>query len=65
MKMIRILELSWLIIAIAGVSFGTFKAVTAGMSEAFFIYGITLIAAVFYFMRRKQRISMEKHNPVK
>lgn len=62
MKMIRILELSWLVIAIAGVSFGAYKATTAGINEALFIFGITLIAFVFYFMRRKQRISMEKHN---
>jgi hypothetical protein len=61
MKMLRILEMSWLIIAILGVIFGIYKCLTSGINEALFIFGISLIAVIFFVMRRKQRIGMEKH----
>ncbi len=60
MKILRILELSWLLIAIAGLVAGTYKWFSEGLSQAVFIYGISVIAFVFFIIRRKQRISMEK-----
>lgn len=63
MRILKILETSWLIIAILGFLFGTYKWITETLNHAVFIYGITAIAALMYFMRRKQRISMEKQNP--
>jgi hypothetical protein len=62
MKIIRILELSWLIIAIAGVVFGTFKFYTEGWDEAIYFYIFTLVAGIFYYIRRRQRIKMEQDN---
>ena len=62
MKMLRILEVSWLIIAILSVVFGTYKCISSGINEAVFIYGIGTVATVFYIIRRKQRNSAEKHN---
>ena len=63
--MLKILETSWLVIAILGFLFGTFKWITESLNHAIFIYGITAIAALMYFMRRKQRMSMEKQNSTK
>lgn len=62
MKILRILELSWLFIAIAGVVAGTYKWLTEGLNQAVFIYGISVIATVFFIIRRKQRMSMEKQD---
>ncbi len=62
MRILKILETSWMVIAIIGFLFGTFKWVTESFNHAIFIYGITLIAALMYYMRRKQRISMEKQS---
>lgn len=60
MQMLRILEISWLIIAILSVAMGTYKCITHGFDEAIFIFLISVVAVAFYFVRRKQRISMEK-----
>jgi hypothetical protein len=62
MKIIRILELSWLIIAISGVVFGTFKFYSEGWDEAIYFYIFTLVAGIFYYIRRRQRIKMEQDN---
>jgi len=62
MKILRILELSWLFIAIAGVVAGTYKWIAEGLNQAVFIYGISVIATMFFIIRRKQRMSMEKQD---
>lgn len=62
MKIIRILELAWLIIAIAGVVFGSYKFAREGWDEAVYFYIFTIVAAIFYYIRRRQRIKMEKEN---
>jgi hypothetical protein len=62
MKMLKILEVSWMIIALAAFGIATWKWVTEGFNQAIFIYGIAVIASVFCFIRRKQRLSMEKQN---
>lgn len=60
--MLRILEIAWLIFAILGASFGFYKLTTEGVSESLFVFFFTLIAFVFYLVRRKQRIAMDKEN---
>ncbi|HET6243464.1 MAG: hypothetical protein H0V01_07955 [Bacteroidetes bacterium] len=62
MKIIRILELAWLIIAIAGAVLGIYKFANEGLSEAIYFFIFTFVAAVFYYIRRKQRIRMEQEN---
>ncbi|MDQ3192955.1 MAG: hypothetical protein M3Q58_15310 [Bacteroidota bacterium] len=62
MKIIRILELAWLVIAIAGAVLGTYKFSTEGWDEAVYFYIFTIVAAVFYYIRRRQRIKMGQDN---
>lgn len=62
MNTLRILEVSWLVITVLGFLFGVYKWATASLGEAVFIFIIAAIAAVFYTIRRKQRIAFEKRN---
>jgi hypothetical protein len=59
--MLRILEISWLVITILGFLFGVYKWATASLGEAVFIFIISAIAAIFYTIRRRQRIAFDKH----
>ncbi len=60
MNTLRILEISWLIFGIAGIGLCLYNTATSGIEAAIWPFLFTLIAAVFYFVRRKQRISFEK-----
>ena len=62
MKILRILEISWLIIAIGSLCAGVYKLISEGFNQAVFIFAISIIAFVFFMIRRKQRIAMEKQN---
>jgi hypothetical protein len=62
MRIIRILEIAWLVIAIGGIIIGTFMFYTKGWDEAVFFYIFTLVAAIFYYIRRRQRIKMEQES---
>ncbi len=57
--MLRILEISWLFIALLGASFGTFKWATECLSSAIWFFILTAVAAIFWRIRRKQRLNME------
>ena len=59
--MLRVLEISWLVITLLGFLFGLYKWATASLGEAIFIFIIAAIAAVFYTIRRRQRIAFDKH----
>jgi len=61
MNTLRILEISWLVFGLAGISLSFYNVATEGVSSAVLPLLFTLIAAVFYMVRRKQRISYEKH----
>ncbi len=58
--MLRVLELSWLVIVLLGTSLGTFKWITEGITSALWFFIFTLVAFIFWQIRRKQRIRMEK-----
>ena len=60
--MLRILEISWLLVVLFGTAFGIYKIFSEGFIEAIYIFIFTIIALVFYIMRRKQRIAMERQN---
>lgn len=62
MKIIKILEISWLVIAIAGIVMGTYKISSGNNEEAVYFYVFTIVAGIFYYMRRKQRIKLEKEH---
>lgn len=58
--MLRILEISWLLVALIGLSIGIYKTVTEGFIEAVYVFIFTIVALIFYMMRRKQRIAMQQ-----
>jgi O-antigen/teichoic acid export membrane protein len=62
MKIIRILEITWLCIAIAGVVIGAYKFAIDGWGEAIPFLMFTFVAAIFYYIRRRQRIRLEQEN---
>jgi UPF0716 family protein affecting phage T7 exclusion len=61
MNTLRILEISWLVFGIAGIILCFYNIVTEGVSSAILPLVFTFIAGVFYMVRRKQRISYQKH----
>jgi hypothetical protein len=58
--MLRILEISWLIILLVSVSFGTWRWLTEGFSCAIWFYMVTVISSIAYLVRRKQRMATER-----
>ncbi|MFN5325122.1 MAG: hypothetical protein ACK5C5_09410 [Bacteroidota bacterium] len=60
MKILRILEISWLAFGITGVGLGLYSFLTTGAGSAILPLAFSLIAFTFYWVRRKQRIAFEK-----
>ena len=60
--MLRVLEISWLVILILGVVFGVYRWWADGIDSALTLFIFTFISAVFYVIRRKQRIAMERED---
>jgi positive regulator of sigma E activity len=62
--MLRILELSWLVIVLLGASLGTYKFLTENISSAIWFFMFTGVALVFWLVRRRQRIRLQKRGKV-
>lgn len=60
MNALRILEISWLVFGLLGVGLCVYNLAIDGFVAAAWPLLFTLIAAVFYTVRRKQRIAYEK-----
>ena len=60
MNTLRILEISWLVFGLAGLALCFYNLATEGVQAAVWPLLFTFIAAVFYAVRRKQRIAYEK-----
>lgn len=60
MKIIKILEISWLIIAISGLGLAIFKLIQGHHQDAIYFFIFMVVALIFFFIRRRQRIRMEK-----
>ncbi|HNQ61083.1 MAG TPA: hypothetical protein PKJ62_01745 [Bacteroidia bacterium] len=60
--MIRILEISWLIIAFITAIIAIYQFFVEGWQSAIWMLGITLIAVVMYNIRHRQRIRFEKQD---
>jgi hypothetical protein len=58
--MLRILEISWLVVVLMSAGFGIYKTWTDGFVEALYIFLCTIISLLFYMKDRKQRIAMER-----
>jgi len=61
MNALRILEISWLVLGLIGLLLCGYNLVTEGPVSAIWPLLFTVIASIFYFIRRKQRIAFEKH----
>jgi hypothetical protein len=61
MKIIKILEISWLVIAISGLGLAIFKLIQGNHEDAIYFFIFMIIALIFFFIRRRQRIQMEKN----
>jgi hypothetical protein len=60
MNTLRILEISWLVFGLIGIGLCIYNLATDGLVAAIWPLIFTLIAGIFYTVRRKQRISYEK-----
>lgn len=60
MKIIKILEISWLLIAIAGLGLSIFKLIQGNHQDAIYFFIFMVVALIFFFIRRRQRIRMGK-----
>ena len=60
MNALRILEISWLVFGILGVGLCFYNLTVDGFAAAAWPLLFTMIAGIFYTVRRKQRIAYEK-----
>ena len=58
--MLRILEISWLLILLLSLFFGIYRWWMDGFESALWLLIFTFISGIFYMIRRKQRIAMER-----
>jgi hypothetical protein len=57
--MLRILEISWLILALSSLTAGIYKWFQEGFTFSFWFFICALVATVAWIIRRKQRISLQ------
>ena len=62
MNVLRILEMSWLVLGLVGIGLCLYNFFTDGLVAAIWPLLFTFIASVFYFVRRKQRMVYEKQS---
>ena len=58
--MIRMLEISWLVLALVALVLSCYKLITDGLSDAIFFLVVTAGSFAMYFVRRRQRVRMNK-----
>jgi len=58
--MIRMLEISWLLLAIVALALSGYKLIADGFSEAAFYIIVMAVSFAMYLVRRKQRMRMNK-----
>ena len=60
--MIRILEISWLVLGIIALLLGLYKIFSDAVSESAF-YGVVMLVSIgMSVIRRKQRMKLDKEN---
>ncbi|MFZ9943463.1 MAG: hypothetical protein ACO3O0_07635 [Bacteroidia bacterium] len=60
MKILRILELSWLTCGIVGLCLALYNLLTVNAGSALLPLAFSCIAGIIYWVRRKQRIAFQK-----
>jgi len=58
--MIRMLEISWLLLALVALALSGYKIIAEGFSEAVFYLIVMGVSFFMYLIRRKQRVRMNK-----
>lgn len=61
MNTLRILEISWLVFGISGVVLCLYNLFTESVQAALWPLLFTIVALIFYTVRRKQRIAYERN----
>lgn len=54
------LEISWLLLGIIALALGGYKLIADGFSEAVFYFVVMVVSFSMYFVRRKQRVKINK-----
>lgn len=54
-KVVRFLEIMWLMISIISCSIGLYHLFYTGVDDGLFFFLLTALATVLYFLRRRQR----------
>jgi hypothetical protein len=61
LKVVRFLELMWLVIAIISVLIGTFHLIYTGMVDGLFFYVFAGLATLLFYVRKRQRKNIQKN----
>ena len=59
-KIFKIFEIVWLLIAIMGAVMSVYKISTEGIDEAYMFIAMMVAGGISYVLRRRRRISYEK-----
>ncbi len=59
-KIFKIFEIVWLLIAIMGAVMSVYKISTVGIDEAYMFIAMMVAGGISYVLRRRRRISYEK-----
>ena len=59
-KIFKIFEIVWLLIAIMGAFMSVYKISTVGIDEAYMFIAMMVAGGISYVLRRRRRISYEK-----
>ena len=60
LKLIRFLELFWLVIALFSLVFGAYETIKVGINHSYIFFVFTFIAGILFILRKKQRVRMEE-----
>lgn len=60
LKLMRISEIMWVLVAIACLILGTYESSRTGIERNWYLFVFTFIAGVMYAVRKKQRQNAEK-----
>lgn len=62
MKIIKFLEILWLIIAIVGFALTVYSLIEHNNSKAIYFTCFMAVAGIMYFIRRRQRKQLQSNN---
>ena len=60
LRLIKFLEIFWLVIALFSLGFGAYETINVGINHAYIFFVFTFIAGILFMLRKKQRIRMEE-----